>query len=90
MKNPLDLFREGAKTRDAYRNVFSTPDGKRVLAHLAKITGVTNPTYTPDARLAAYKEGRRELWHQISKTINTDESALLAEIERIHANEQDL
>lgn len=83
MNGIIDHFRKGAQMRMRYRAVFNSDDGKAVLAHLAKLCHVTDTSFTNDPRLAAWREGRRALWNQISKILNTDDERLIEEIKNL-------
>lgn len=50
----------------AYRRVFGTPDGQRVMEHIKTIAGMNQPVFLPnngqmDSHVAAFRDGRRAL-----------------------------
>ena len=87
MSNPLKHFQRAAEIRGAYRRVFESEDGKIILAHLAKYTGVTQNKFHPDHRIAAFHEGMRAVWIQIVKLLASDERQFQKRIQDI-INEQ--
>ncbi len=54
------------------RAVFSTSEGKEVLAHLMKEFHVLDSTFDADPYIHAYNEGARSTIVRLLKTINTD------------------
>ena len=68
--NPLKIL---FQRRGAYRDAFSTPQGKRVLADLKRFCGGDSPTFCaedPNGRVSAYREGRREVYLRIVKMLD--------------------
>jgi hypothetical protein len=82
----VEHFKTKARQRAAYRDLFATPDGISVLRDLVKQCGVLKLEFNPDARMAAWEEGRRSVLIQILKTIHTDEARMIEEIERLQSN----
>ena len=68
----------------AYKNVFSTEEGKLVLHDLMKTFHILQSTMDANPNEVAYKEGERSVVLRILRTINTDPN----ELEKI-LNEQD-
>lgn len=57
---------------------FRSPEGQRVLADLATFCRAAEPTYSPDARLHALLEGRREVWLRIQNHLQLSPDELYA------------
>lgn len=68
----------------AYKNTFSTDEGKAVLHDLMKTFHVLQSTMDSNPHEVAYKEGERSVVLRILRTINTDAN----DLEKI-LNEQD-
>jgi len=86
----IDKFREHRKLQEAYKNVFSTPEGIKVLADLAGRFSVFDPTV--GQRLPSdYLEGQRSVVLQILKRTKTPketfEKILEAHYGRRHGHE---
>ena len=62
--------------RVAYRQVFRTPNGERVLTDLAKFCRANDTTMHADARAHAMLEGRREVWLHIQQHLQLTEDEL--------------
>ena len=60
----------------AYRNVFSSTEGKLVLHDMMKTFHVLHSTMDSNPHELAYKEGERSVVLRILRTINTDPSEL--------------
>lgn len=62
-------FGQGRRARDvanAYRAVFDTPDGRRVLADLAAYCNVNASSFTPgDPHRTAFNEGARDTFNHV-------------------------
>lgn len=65
------------ETTKAYREVFSTAAGRRVLRDLARMCHAAGTTYHEDPREAARREGKRQVWLRIQSLINMDDTELL-------------
>lgn len=64
-----------------YKKVFSTPEGKRVLADLAKKAGLLATNYVPnDPHGTSYNEGARSIVLHIFKSTKTDITNLTSRI----------
>lgn len=80
--NPMLLIR-----RRAYRAVFDTPEGKKVLADLRRFCRATQPTADINNVQATYLlEGRREVWLRIATHLNLTEEDVYNLIEE-HVHE---
>lgn len=62
----------------AYRSVFSGPDGEIVLADLMAFCRARASTFHPDARLAAALDGRREVFLRIQEYTQLSDDDLWA------------
>ena len=51
----------------AYKQIFASPYGERVLADLAQFCRAHESTFHPDARMAAMLDGRREVYLRIQQ-----------------------
>lgn len=69
------------RIHDSYKAVFDSPDGQRVMKHLCKHFNVTNPKFSTDPYLTAFKEGQRHVVMSILKYVNKDQSVLINQIE---------
>lgn len=66
-----------AKKQRIYKNVFSTPEGEKVLADLAIFCGQYSPTYQQgDSHDTAYKEGMRRVFLRIHSYLNRDDAEI--------------
>lgn len=75
-----------------YQKTFGTPEGRAVLADLAKFCRATETCFHPDPRVHAVLEGRRETFLRISKLLNLTTDQLMKEfggIEWQRQNQQD-
>jgi hypothetical protein len=73
----LDAIKRAiAGRRVAYRQVFRSPNGERVLADLARFCRANVTTMHPDARAHALAEGRREVWLHIQEQLQLTEDEL--------------
>jgi hypothetical protein len=61
------------RKRDAYIDAFRGPAGERVLKDLARFCRASTSTFDPDARVHAFREGRREVWLRIQTMLNLPE-----------------
>lgn len=62
-------------------SVLETPAGRRVLARLVRVAGVTGPAYAPgDALATAYNEGLRRMGLMIMDEVRAVEPGALADI----------
>lgn len=83
-----DILRERLYLKKAYRQVFSTEDGKIVLRHLMRTCFITSPTFIAgDPQSTAMNEGSRRVVLSILKFLKMDEKELLKQIEQETQNE---
>lgn len=69
--------------RAAYRDVFGTegsrtPAQELVVADMARFCHAHTPCFDQDARLHAFREGRREWWLRVQTFLNMTERQLAA------------
>lgn len=72
----MTFFSALRRKRDAYIDTFKGPAGERVLKDLARFCRAATSTFDTDARVHAYREGRREVWLRIQTMLNLPESRL--------------
>jgi len=79
----LSISRRLSITRihDSYKAVFDCPDGERVMKHLCKHFNVTNPKFSTDPYLTAFREGQRHVVMSILKYVNKNQSDLINQLE---------
>lgn len=70
----MNIFKESKKAQmiRAYRTVFGTDDGKKVLNDLCKSCHVLHSTMDANPHEMAYKEGERSVILRILRTIEID------------------
>lgn len=76
VKTYLDVKKEKAITIMAYKDLFATDDGKRVLKDLMKSCYVMQSTIDANPHEMAYNEGARSVVLRILSTINVDPMSL--------------
>lgn len=64
-----EIARRRLVTVHAYRRVFRTEDGKRVLADIGKLAGLDEDGFDPDASQMAYKAGQRSVALKIARLL---------------------
>jgi hypothetical protein len=70
LKQNLDMR---VNRRNYYRNVFSTPDGQKVLKDLLAFCNMLNMTYVPgDPTTTAFNEGMRRVGLRIVSILEND------------------
>lgn len=67
-------FLRGRKT--AYQLTFGSPAGQQVMIDLARFCRANETCFSPDARIHAVAEGRREVWLRIQQHLNLSPNAL--------------
>jgi len=74
----IDLFKrnERAERIRAYKRVFESEDGKRVLQDLMKSCHVFSSTMDANPHELAYREGERSTVLRIMRTLNIDPAEL--------------
>lgn len=71
--NPLERL----QLKKDYQETFSTPHGRRVLAHLLRTAGVTRPRFSLDIEQTRINEGERRFAMSIYNFVHTSEDELL-------------
>lgn len=67
-----------AERQQAYRGIFAGPRGEMVLADLAKFCRAHESTFHADPQVAAFQEGRREVWLRIQQHLEMSTEQLWA------------
>lgn len=80
----MDLFKESKKVRlvKAYRELFSSDEGKEVLHDLCKSCNMYTSTFDGNPHEMAYKEGARSVVLRILRTVDIDPHELDRMIKR--------
>ena len=76
----MEIFKkrkELASTVIAYQKVFSTEEGKRVLADLLGVCGFMDSCMDPNPTEVSFKLGKREVVLRILNNINADPEKIL-------------
>lgn len=77
-----------SKNQKAYKEVFNTPTGEKVLADLALFCGQYSPTYRQgDSHETAYREGMRRVFLRIQSFLQRDEEELTKIIQNFRKGE---
>lgn len=88
MMKPFDKLREKLSINFAYQKVFETPEGRRVLAHIMRVGGVTKSSFVAgDPHMTSLNEGKRWLALSIARTALSDHQELQKLIESGVENE---
>jgi len=66
------IFRKKYDQAVLYKSVFSTDQGRLVLADLVSYHQILNSTYDDDARRHAFNEGQKESVRRILQILNVD------------------
>ena len=70
------LLAERLQLRRDYQETFGTPHGKRVLAHILRVSGVTSPKLTADADQLRWNEAQRHLALSIFRYVHSSTDKL--------------
>lgn len=68
--NPAVLLDRTKLKRD-YQETFGTPHGKRVLAHILRVSGATAPKFTADSDQLRWNEAQRHFALSIFRQVHT-------------------
>ncbi len=80
----LQRLHDALSMRRAYRAVFATPDGKKVLHDLCRSAHITSSAFTAKCdRITAYDNGARDLVLGILKTIHRNDEDLHTQIHEL-------
>jgi hypothetical protein len=80
---------ETLNKRKAYKNIFTTEDGKIVLRHLCKTCCVTSPAFVAgDAQTTAYNNGKRDIVLAILRFVHANDDDIRLAIEEAYKQEQ--
>jgi hypothetical protein len=69
--NPLKYFQRRKSIKDDYVETFSTPHGQRVLNHILRQAGVTDPRFHSDPATTQFYEGHRHLAMSIFRQVHS-------------------
>jgi hypothetical protein len=76
-------LRDRVLLHGSYQNVFGTPEGEQVLAHIAKVGFLTRSTFVAgDPEQTMLNEGSRRLALSILRFVRKDHGELLKQIEK--------
>lgn len=76
-------LRELVGRNEDFQTTFDTPQGRRVLAYLMRVSGATSSNFVAgDPHATAFKEGQRHIVMTILKAVNRDTSELIKQIEQ--------
>lgn len=67
--------------RQSTINVMETPDGKRLLRYLMKISGMTRPKIITDPNLLLLRQGQQHIVLTILNIMRSDPNIILEQIE---------
>lgn len=76
IKQALAHFKKQKIIVEAYRRLFRSEDGEKVLSDLMDVCGMSRSSYDTDATRMAFYEGQRSVILRITKTINMTEGEL--------------
>lgn len=80
------------KLRRDYKETFETPHGKRVLAHLLKVSGATAPRFTADADQLRWNEAQRHfalsIFRQVHSSMDTLPDYITEELKKSESENQ--
>jgi hypothetical protein len=73
---------EAISRQEDFRATFETPQGRRCLKHLMKISGVFSTTHVPgDPYASAFNEGQRAIIMKMVRFMNRDTTSIIQQIE---------
>lgn len=76
MPLPFNPLKRLELKRD-YQEVFGSEEGKRVLAHILLVSGVTKPRFTTDNKQTRINEGERRLAMSIFNFVHSSTDKLI-------------
>lgn len=77
---------EARRIRQAYRRVFQTEDGKKIIEDLAAFSGFAQSTTDPDSpQMSAFNDGQRRILLRILSLSSTDPVAAAQNALQSHA-----
>ena len=90
--NPATLW-DRIKLKRDYQETFGTPHGKRVLAHILKVSGATAPKFTSNSEMLRWHEAQRHLalsiFRQVHSSLDKLPDLLAEELKRIESEQTD-
>lgn len=88
MLTPRQIIERLQIQRD-YKTTFSTDSGKRVLAHLLKLSGATHPKFTTDADQLRWNEAQRHFAMSIFRQVHSSDQLPDYLVEELNRQEQE-
>lgn len=86
----IQKITEHRDLKHAYMECFSTPSGKKVLAHLLKVSGATHPKLSADADQIRWNEAQRHFVLSIFNMVHGSLDKLPDYlVEQLKANERE-
>jgi len=87
LKDRFNKIIDLTRLNNAYKAVFSSPDGDLVLKHLMKTFHVYRPTFSSSATDTAFKEGQRHVVLSVLRFVCKDQEQLKKYIEETITDE---
>ena len=78
----VKLLEDRITLNRSYRQVFSSPDGEKVLQHLMKGCGLLDPKIITDPNLLLVRQGQQHIVLSILRTIGRDPNKIRKEIQQ--------
>jgi len=73
-----------------YAELFNSERGRRVLFHLMKVTGITNPSFTTDPSALLLERGQQRLAYAIlQRAVGSEDAAAKFILQSLEQNTQD-
>ncbi len=72
-----------------YRTIFETDAGRRVLAHLLRVSGVTRPKFTTDADQLRWNEAQRHFALSIFQQVHSSDQLEHFMIEELNKQQEE-
>lgn len=79
----LGHIKDRLRLRGLYRKVFDTPEGREVLGHLLKESGITRPRLTTDTNELLVQTGRQQIVYSIVREVHGGDELLLNQLEEL-------
>jgi hypothetical protein len=80
MSELVERLRERLFIQAKFRAVFETKDGKEVLSHLMKMSGILKPQITADPSMALVRQGQQHIVLSILRILGKDPTELTEQI----------
>lgn len=76
-------LRNKLKLKQTYRSVFNTPEGRKVLHHLLRESGISRPDLSTDPNENLVKAGRQQIVYSILRMVGEGDDFILSQIEQL-------